>query len=171
MDDLTAMRMSDSYVQSTPRTAMNRLFQVFVSALLICSALWSPMVPAAETAAQKNHTLGAAEPLSIGSLIQVTLGLLAVVVTIFALAWFLRRYGRFQSAANTSLKVVGGLSVGPRERVVLIQVEDRQLLLGVAPGRVQMLHTLDGRVPAVAVKGGEEAAPKKHIFASLLKSG
>ncbi len=102
---------------------------------------------------------------------QVTLGLLAVVATIFALAWFLRRYGRFQSAANTSLKLLGGLSVGPRERVVLIQIEDRQLLLGVAPGRVQMLHALDGRVPAAPVKGDDAAASKKHIFASLLKSG
>ena len=165
------MSMTDLYVQATARAAMNRLFQTFLSTPLVCAVLWTPMVQAAQTAAQTSHTLGAAEPLSIGSLIQVTLGLLAVVVTIFALAWFLRRYGRFQSAANTSLKVVGGLSVGPRERVVLIQVEDRQLLLGVAPGRVQMLHTLDARLPAAAAESGEDAAPKKHIFSSLLKSG
>jgi len=33
--------------------------------------------------------------------------------------------------------------MGTRERVVLLQVGETQLLLGVAPGRVQTLHVLD----------------------------
>ena len=33
--------------------------------------------------------------------------------------------------------------MGARERVVLIQVGKQQMLLGVAPGRVQTLHVLD----------------------------
>ena len=38
--------------------------------------------------------------------------------------------------------------VGPRERVVLVEVADRILVLGVAPGRVNTLHTLDaGDIP------------------------
>ncbi len=149
--------------------ALSRLVFRPVSILLPYFVLWAPIASADEMKAGNKHALGAAEPLSIGSLIQVTLGLLAVVITIFALAWFLRRYGRFQSSANTSLKVVGGVSVGPRERVVLVQVEDRQLLLGVAPGRVQMLHTLERRVSVA--EGDESEPPKKNVFASLLKSG
>lgn len=159
-----------SDLQAISRRGLMRSLSGIGSLLLLCAMAWPRALSAAEEAAQGNHTMGAAEPLSLGSLIQVTLGLLAVVVTIFALAWFLRRYGRFQSSANTSLKVVGGLSVGPRERVVLIQVEDRQLLLGVAPGRVQMLHTLDGRAPVEEVGDAEGQPDKKHIFASLLKS-
>lgn len=108
-------------------------------------------------------------PLTTGSLIQVTAGLLVVVLTIFALAWFLRRYGRFSSSANGALKVVGGLSVGPRERVVLLQIKDRQLLVGVAPGRVQMLHELEEPVaPAEAtLQGG--GGPGRPLFSALLK--
>ena len=33
--------------------------------------------------------------------------------------------------------------MGPRERVVLLQVGNAQLLLGVTPGRIQSLHVLD----------------------------
>jgi len=80
---------------------------------------------------------------SSGSLVQVTLGLLLVLAMIVGIAWLLRRYGRLQSAASGSLKIIGGLSIGPRERVVLLQVGDTQLLVGVAPGRVQTLHILD----------------------------
>lgn len=108
-------------------------------------------------------------PLTAGSLIQVSAGLLVVVLTIFALAWFLRRYGRFSSSANGALKVVGGLSVGPRERVVLLQIKDRQLLVGVAPGRVQMLHELEERVaPAEAEEQGE-AGSGRPLFSAMLK--
>lgn len=81
--------------------------------------------------------------ISSGNLMQVTLGLLLVLAVIVGVAWLLRRYGRLQSAASGSLKILGGLSIGPRERVVLLQVGDTQLLVGVAPGRVQMLHVLD----------------------------
>lgn len=86
---------------------------------------------------------GVSPGVSSGSLAQVTLGLLLVLALIIGIAWLLRRYGRLQSAANGSLKILGGLSIGARERVVLLQVGDTQLLVGVAPGRVQTLHVLD----------------------------
>lgn len=86
---------------------------------------------------------GVSPGVSSGNLVQVTLGLLLVLGLIVGIAWLLRRYGRLQSAASGSLKILGGLSIGPRERVVLLQVGDTQLLVGVAPGRVQMLHVLD----------------------------
>ena len=40
------------------------------------------------------------------------------------------------------MRVVGGASVGTRERVVVVEVEDARLVLGVCPGRVQTLHVL-----------------------------
>lgn len=80
---------------------------------------------------------------SSGSLLQVTLGLLAILVVIIGIAWLVRRYGRFQSSSSGSLKILGGLFIGPKERVVLLQVGDTQLLVGVAPGRVQTLHVLN----------------------------
>lgn len=83
------------------------------------------------------------EPMSTGGLLQLIFGLLVVLALIVGLAWFMRRVGRLQGGAAGSLRVLGGLSMGTRERVVLIQVGDKQLLLGVAPGRVQTLHVLD----------------------------
>jgi len=77
------------------------------------------------------------------SLWQLTLGMIAVLGLIMGLAWLLKRSGRFQVAAGGGLRVLGGLSMGARERVVLLQVGETQLLLGVAPGRVQTLHVLD----------------------------
>lgn len=81
-----------------------------------------------------NHALGA------GSYIQMILGLLFIVLLIFGLAWFMRRMGGLQSVMGGSMKLLGGVSLGQRERAVLVQVGETQMLLGVAPGSVRTLH-------------------------------
>jgi flagellar protein FliO/FliZ len=87
--------------------------------------------------------LSSQDPMAMTSLWQLTLGMLLVLSLILAIAWLLKRSGRFQVGAGGGLRILGGLSMGSRERVVLIQAGETQLLLGVAPGRVQMLHVLD----------------------------
>ncbi len=104
------------------------------------------ILPAGARAADKLiHALPAKamnEPLGAGNLLQLSLGLLVVLAAIVGSAWLLRRYGRLQSGVDGALRIIGGLSMGPRERVVLVQVGKQQLLLGVAPGRIQTLHVL-----------------------------
>ena len=73
--------------------------------------------------------------------------------------------GGLSSAAAGSLRVLGGLSMGTRERVVLIQVGETQLLLGVAPGRVQTLHVLEEPIPT-----SEASKPGKGNFAASLSA-
>lgn len=77
-----------------------------------------------------------------GGLMQMVFGLAAVLALIVALAWAVRRFGRVQPLPAGALRVLGGLSLGARERLVLVKVGEAQLLLGVAPGRVQTLHVL-----------------------------
>ena len=88
------------------------------------------------------------------SLWQMTLGMLLVLGLILAMAWLLKRSGRFQMGAGGGLRVLGGLSMGSRERVVLIQAGETQLLLGVAPGRVQTLHVLEQPLQPQRVASG-----------------
>ncbi|MDH3712564.1 MAG: flagellar biosynthetic protein FliO [Gammaproteobacteria bacterium] len=86
----------------------------------------------------------AENPLSYQVLLRMSGGLLLVVALVFAAAWGVRRFGRLPTAGSGTLQLLGGIAVGQRERVVLIKAGNERLLLGVAPGRVQMLHTLAG---------------------------
>ena len=83
------------------------------------------------------------EPVGLGNVLQMFFGLFVVVAIIFGMAWFMRRMGNMQGMAAGNLKVLGGVSVGQRERVVLLQAGDVQLLLGVAPGEVRTLHVME----------------------------
>jgi len=86
-----------------------------------------------------------ADPFS--NLIQVSVGLFVVIGLIVAIAWFTRRFGNLQVAGKGHLRVVGGLTLGAKERVVLIQVGSEQIVLGVAPGRVEKIHVLENLIP------------------------
>jgi len=113
--------------------------------LVHCAVLAAGEEAASAAAATPAKQAGthAPDPLAMTSLWQLTLGMLLVLGLILAMAWLLKRSGRFQTGAGGGLRILGGLSMGSRERVVLIQAGDTQLLLGVAPGRVQTLHVLD----------------------------
>ena len=94
------------------------------------------------------------DPLSGTNVVQMLVGLVAVLVLVFAIAWLLRRVGGVSLGGSSSLKVIAGMSMGARERVVLLQVGEEQLLLGVSPGRVQTLHVLEKPVEVEPVAGG-----------------
>lgn len=80
------------------------------------------------------------------SVIQVVLSLAFVIVLIYAVAWYIRRLQLTTAGTGQAMQVVSALSVGPRERVVLVQVGEEQLLLGVAPGRVNLLQQFETAV-------------------------
>ncbi|MDP1708249.1 MAG: flagellar biosynthetic protein FliO [Gammaproteobacteria bacterium] len=97
--------------------------------------------------------------LTAGAVVQTILGLIAVVVVIIAAAWLLRRVAQLQTGAQGALKVLASMPLGSRERVVLIQVGDRQLLLGIAPGHVSTLHVLD---QALLAEGEADTGMRFH---------
>lgn len=86
---------------------------------------------------------GLSDPAMAGNLIRTTLGLLVVLLLIGAAAWGFKRFGNVHVGAQGRMKIIGGISLGTRERAVLIQIGEQQLVVGVAPGRVQTLHVLD----------------------------
>ena len=57
-------------------------------------------------------------------------------------AWILKRINLPQYGAGSLLKVISGVAVGQRERIVLVEVNDTWLVVGVAPGQVRTLHSM-----------------------------
>jgi flagellar protein FliO/FliZ len=78
-----------------------------------------------------------------GQLAQLVLGLLLVVGLIFVLAWLMRRVQRAGPAGNQVIELVGSRALGPRDRLVLVQVGNEQVLLGVSPGSITALHVMN----------------------------
>jgi flagellar protein FliO/FliZ len=82
-----------------------------------------------------------AAPDTTTSLLTVLLSLALILGGFVAVAWFARRYLPGMGAQGV-VKVVGTTAVGTRERVVVVEVDNTWLLLGVGGGNVRLLHTL-----------------------------
>jgi flagellar protein FliO/FliZ len=78
----------------------------------------------------------------VGSLGQVTLSLLIVLGAVFAVAWVVRRMRGIGNRTGGAIDVVADIPLGQKERAVLLRVGQTQILVGVAPGRVNTLHVL-----------------------------
>ena len=77
---------------------------------------------------------------------QIILSLVLVLLVIFLSAWLLRRYSRFPGVADGNLKVIGALSAGPREKIMLLQVGKEQVLVGVTSAQITTLLQLEDTV-------------------------
>jgi len=73
-----------------------------------------------------------------------TFGLIIVLALFFVCIWFMKKMGALPVSTKQNMKVLSGLSLGMREKLVLVQVGEKQLVLGVTPGRVEKLLMLEG---------------------------
>ena len=99
-------------------------------------------LPTSVLAQQESGNLAVGEPMSSPYLMKLTGGLLVVVLIIFGLAWLMKRFNLSQHSQNGLIKIIAGLPLGTRDRIVLLQVGEEQILLGLSPGRIRKLHTL-----------------------------
>ena len=118
------------------------------AAPLILSCLSAAPVYAAET----NPVM------PLGAMLQSFFALLIVLGVIAGAAWLLKRTQRLHGTSNNVLKNISAVAVGSKERVVIVEVGDTWLVLGVAPGQVQALHTLPRQVLADSNSGAPKFA-------------
>lgn len=111
----------------------------------------------------------AAAPASDGGMLQVMLGLGVVLAVIAGAAWLLRRFGGMPRGPGNAIKVIGGSSVGQRERVMLVEVADTWLVIGVAPGHVTALHSMPKGENVAMNDSTDHAAGIEARFPAWLK--
>jgi flagellar protein FliO/FliZ len=118
-------------------------------------------LPFSVLAAEPVATVAAAPAVSsgvAGQLTQLVLGLLLVLGLIFFLAWLLRRVQQAGPAGKGQvIELIGSRALGPRDRLMLVQVGNEQILLGLSPGTITALHVLK---EPVHVPVTEKATPE-----------
>jgi flagellar protein FliO/FliZ len=134
-----------------------------VSSLPLGAAAVLPTVPT-------PAPLDGAPSYAAAGLLQAGLGLAMVLGLIFLCAWLMRRFGIQGRSSDRLLKVVSSVMVGQRERVVVVEVGNAWLVLGVAAGRVNALHTMPAeKLPAQGSSQPVPGAPGEGIFSGKLR--
>ena len=97
----------------------------------------------------------AIDPLAPSYLVKLVISLLLVLILMFALVWAVKRFGRLDArAGNYPMQVLTQMSIGPRERILLVAVGDRQMLVGVSQGAIESLGWVDPPLAPARREGG-----------------
>ena len=133
---------------------------------MLCSRLIAATLGIMTSVSVVAATPGADLPTPGGGEIAGFIGsLLVVIASILAFGWL---YARFRPGMNQSselIRLVAMRPVGPKERLLVVEVAGEQLLVGVSASGMRTLHTLTGRVEKDAAKTAVDA----HPFAARLK--
>ncbi len=129
--------------------------------MLVSASAWS----AEPAVTQKSATIVSAPSQSklleagqvSGQLLQLVLGLLLVIGLIFLLAWVVRRIQQNipVSGSQQAISLLASQTLGPRDRLLLVQVGKEQILLGLTPGTIVPLHVLQ--------EPNEVSKPEGHL--------
>lgn len=105
-------------------------------------------------------------PSTSGSIFTMLFGLCVVLGIMAGIAWLVKRSGlsNVNSRNGIKMKVVGGMSIGTRERVIVVEVDNQWLVLGVTPSNIHTLATLPKK--ELAETNEPSSSPN---FASWLK--
>ena len=76
-------------------------------------------------------------------LLQVVGSFVVVILLLVAVLVMLKRFNGVSTSMGGDMRVVSSVGVGQRERAVLLQVGEQQVLLGVGPGNVRTLYVFD----------------------------
>lgn len=135
------------------------------------------LISAAAFAAVSVSSAAAASPAAptgpaLLSLAQVVLALAVVIAAIFASAWLMRRLAPGRLLGSAPLRVVGGVMVGAKERVVVVELQETWLVLGVTAAQITPLHTLPKPQadPATEVIGSSPFADRLAQIMGLRKA-
>ncbi|MDB2441617.1 flagellar biosynthetic protein FliO [Luminiphilus sp.] len=76
-------------------------------------------------------------------LLQVVGSFVVVILLLVGVLVMLRRFNGVSGQMSGNMRVLSSVGVGQRERAVLLQVGDQQILVGVGPGNVRKIHVFD----------------------------
>ena len=103
--------------------------------IAVCSCLWT--APLIASPAVQAAPPGPADVLTVGT------GLILVIGAILLTGWLYSRTQKMRGVSSGLIRIVASQALGTRERVLLLQVADKQLLVGMTSSQVQTLHVFD----------------------------
>ncbi len=138
---------------------------------LACLCALPKVVSAAEFATEIDDQAFRSAALSGGIqtdyIVQVLLSLLLVVGVIVLLSYLVKRLNLQSRAGSGAVRIISVVSIGAKDKLLLVEVGEEQLLLGSSPGNVQKLHLLE---KPIDIHPKSEPVSGERNFLSVLSS-
>ena len=102
----------------------------------------------------------------VAGLFQILLGLAAVLTLMAVAAWLFKKIGPVNTGNQLPVKIIGGVSVGNRERIMVVEVADQWIVVGITAQQINTLSTMPKQEKLVETSS---TLLKENQFSSWLK--
>lgn len=106
-------------------------------------------------AAVSAPTLPASPGVGGGDILGLGASVIIIVAIIVVLGWLYSRSKFVSGGANDVINVVATRALGPKERLMVVEVAEQQLLVGMTAAGVQTLHVLEKPVHVARKENGQ----------------
>ena len=116
--------------------------------------------------------LFAAETSAVNSgvgFLQIAGALVFILLLMFASAWLLKRIGPITGGNKIPLKIIGGINVGTRERVLVVEVDDQWMILGVTANNINNLGSMPKRDIPISTQSPAAGAFQDWLTRTMAK--
>ncbi len=140
------MQTDKGITASFPCTCLRGLGATDRGAAGVISAVYGGvlfLMPCSVVVAADDDRKEIMQTISSAQILNWALGLVVVLSLFFVCIWMMRKMAGFTISPQDKIKIISGLSLGVREKLVLVQVGKKQLLLAVMPGKIDKLLVLD----------------------------
>lgn len=90
-----------------------------------------------------EHVTTSPAAINMSDYFKVLLGLIFVIALFLCSTFLYKRFGNASLTGRGQLRLVDGLHLGNRERLVLVELKDKQILLSITPGQINKLDTIN----------------------------
>ncbi|MDR2364695.1 MAG: flagellar biosynthetic protein FliO [Zoogloeaceae bacterium] len=122
-----------------------------------------PLFPALSRAAETGADIPSA------SFFQASLALAFIVGLLFLLAFLGHKFFGSKGFGHGRLKLMGGVNLGPRERIVLVEAGESILVVGIVPGQIRTLHCMPRSEIAVRPEDAQAPHSPTRNFTQILQ--
>lgn len=95
--------------------------------------------------------------------IHVILNLFAIIALMFVLVFVLKKFKLSRYVGNKHINIINVVPIGPKERIILMEVNNLFLLVGATPTHIEKLHVFDRLDPTKP-----KELDQKKIFSEIM---
>lgn len=108
---------------------------------LLTAILMTPYMALAQTEVEGTQAMSS--PISITNVLSLITSLIFVIGAILFAGWLYSRMRGVNLSASKVIDVLATQPLGPKEKIVIVQIGTRQIAIGMTPGSLQTLHVFD----------------------------
>jgi flagellar protein FliO/FliZ len=121
------------------RYSLNQRWQLMrraIAGVAFALLLFPQWLMAAETARPMGEAVSASQ------IINLLAGLVVVLLVFFVIVFLLKRLSGLNGMNKGHMKIVDAMHLGTKERLLIVKVTDKHILLGISPQGIHPLHVL-----------------------------